>query len=162
MFDQASFSTRAHVSLTWAPGPYTGLRDSCIGRRKSLYIGQWVCQKASCPVSVGGLPVSTRGPDVSDSGLLCLPELLRCLPEYRQERKRQEDLLCRLQGLLYPPEGLARHLDDLLRWPGGLYWLDCLLYQSVGFLYQPEVLLISEYARWPPMSAMGPPASCDG
>ena len=56
--------------------------------------------------------MSTRGPDESHSGLFCLPELLMCLPECRHEGKWQKVLLCRLQGLLYRPEGL---LEDLLR-----------------------------------------------
>ena len=85
-----------------------------------------------------------RRPDVSDSCLLRMAELLLCLPECRQEGKRKEDLLCRVPCLLCPPDGQPCHLEDLLRWPGGLlYWPEGLLYQSAGFLYQQEVLLTS-------------------
>ena len=94
-----------------------------------------------------------RRPDVSDSCLLRMAELLLCLPECRQEGKRQEDLLCRLPGLLCPPDGQPCHLEDLLRWPGGLlYWPEGLLYQSAGFLYQLEVLFTSYVGQGPPSS----------
>ena len=94
-----------------------------------------------------------RRPDVSDSCLLHMAELLLCLPECRQEGKRQEDLLCRLPGLLYPPDRQPCHLEDLLRWPGGLlYWPEGLLYQSAGFLYQLEVLFTSYVGQGPPSS----------